>query len=190
LPERDERFVVPGDRLGVIEEFIAGIGTYVENGKIFSMATGYAILDKKNKVASVELRTHQPSVPGIGDVILGQVTQVQEKTASIRILKIGNEANASSFSGAIHISNVSLNYVRSMHRAFKPGDYVRAQVVSTKNRTFHLSTEDEQLGAVQAFCSHCGRVLELSDRGLTCHSCGSREERKIAADYGKSSAQI
>jgi len=181
-------FVVPGDRLGVIEEFIAGQGTYIEDGGIYSAATGYVLLDRTNKVASVDPKTRILLVPRIGNLVLGQVTQVQEKSATIRILKIGDEVSTSSFSGIIHISNASLSYIRSMHRVFKPGDYVRAEVVSTKNRTFHLSTEGEKFGVVQALCSHCGRTLELTDRGLACNSCGSREERKIASDFGKASA--
>lgn len=188
MPRGSEHFVVPGDKLGVIEEYIAGLGTYVADGEIYSAGTGYVVLDRKNKVASVRLRTRLPPIPSVGDVIIGQVTQVQEKTATVKILRVGDESNTGSFSGIVHISNVSPNYIRSMHRAFKPGDHVRAEVISTRNRTFHLSTENEKLGAVQAFCSHCGRVMALTGRWLTCHSCGSREDRKIAIDYGKVSA--
>lgn len=188
MPRGDAHFVVPGDQLGVIEEYIAGLGTYVADGRIYSLGTGYAVLDRKNKVVSVRLRTRLPPIPRVGDVILGQVTQVQEKTATIKISRVGNETSTGSFSGIVHISNVSPSYIRSMHRAFKPGDHVRAEVISTRNRTFHLSTENEKLGAVQAFCSHCGRVLGLTERWLICHSCGNREERKIAVDYGRASA--
>ena len=34
-------FVVPGDRLGVIEEFTSGPGTYIEDGIIHSKITGH-----------------------------------------------------------------------------------------------------------------------------------------------------
>ena len=46
-------FVVPGDRLGVIEEFTSGSGTYVEDGIIHSKITGCTLLDMLNKQVSV-----------------------------------------------------------------------------------------------------------------------------------------
>ena len=43
------QFVVPGERLGVIEEFTPSSGTYVQEGVIYSKVTGHALLDLPNK---------------------------------------------------------------------------------------------------------------------------------------------
>ncbi len=67
----------------------------------------------------------------------------------------------------------------------KPGDVVRAKVVSDKNRTFHLSIAERNLGVVYAFCSECGYTLTLEENRLVCHKCGKMERKKIASDYEK-----
>jgi exosome complex component CSL4 len=72
-----------------------------------------------------------------------------------------------------------------MNEVCKPGDIIRAKVISEKNRIFHLSTNDKNLGVVDAFCSRCGNLLEPERFELRCPKCGSIEKRKRAPDYGK-----
>ena len=80
---------------------------------------------------------------------------------------------------------MSLRYVENMFDVCKPGDVVRAKVVSDKNRTFHLSIAERNLGVVYAFCSECGYTLTLEENRLVCHKCGKMERKKIASDYEK-----
>ena len=81
-------FVSPGDRLGVIEEFSPGPGTYVEQGTIYSKTTGRTLMDLLNKQVSVYPVVRAASAPKTGSIIIGQVSQAQNQTASVRILKI------------------------------------------------------------------------------------------------------
>jgi exosome complex component CSL4 len=68
----------------------------------------------------------------------------------------------------------------------KPGDIVRAKVISEKNRVFHLSTNDKNLGILYGFCSRDGTLLEQQRYDdLKCPKCGNMERRKVAPDYGK-----
>ena len=50
---RSGKFVIPGEKLGVIEEFMPGPGTYVHNGTIYSKITGRTLVDVLNKKISV-----------------------------------------------------------------------------------------------------------------------------------------
>jgi exosome complex component CSL4 len=179
------KIVLPGDRLGVIEEFIPDPGTYVENGIIYSEIVGRALLDLSNKRVSVYPLTERAKIPKIGSIVLGQVSNVQTDNASVRIFKIGNTQLSGFFSGVLHVSDVQLSYVESMFDVCKPGDIMRTKVIGEKNQVYHLTTKDKNLGVVYAFCSQCGYTLETKRQTIYCPRCGKTEKRKITFDYGK-----
>lgn len=182
---RSGQIVVPGEHIGVIEEFSPGIGTYVKNGKIYSRMIGRTLLDIMNKKVSVYPLIPRPSVPKTGSIVTGQVQNVQSHFAVLRIWKIGERTLSGFFSGLLHISDASPSYVETMFDVCKPCDIMRAKVVSEKNREYHLSTVDKNLGVIYAFCSHCGHILQFKRHRLQCSYCGKIEKRKTALDYGK-----
>jgi len=178
-------FKTPGEKLGVIEEFMPGPGTFIEEGDIRSRTVGYAIKDTRNKLVSIYTKRNYPIFPRKGSIVLGEVASIQNKTASVRILSVDNKPVPGSFTGIIHVSTVSSNYIRTMREAFKPGDLIKAKVVSNRNRAIHLSTLGRTLGVIQASCSRCGNILVRRGRILHCLVCSNREERKITVNYGK-----
>ena len=179
------QFLVPGDRLGVIEEFMPGPGTYVENGTIYSKITGRALLDMLNKRVSVYPLIHAVGVPRPGSTVVGQVSDTKSRTAALRIFKVGKRSVSGFFTGILHISDVSPRYVETMFDVCKAGDIMRAEVISDKNRTYHLSTADKNLGVIYALCSQCGHMLTLQRERMRCTRCGKIERRKTALDYGE-----
>ncbi|MEM2337072.1 MAG: exosome complex RNA-binding protein Csl4 [Candidatus Bathyarchaeia archaeon] len=179
------QIVLPGEPLGVIEEFIPDAGTYVKDGVIYSKVVGRALIDYLNKRVSVFPLVHS-AVPKVGSIVIGQVSNVQMQMATVRIFKIGKHFLSGFFTGLLHVADVHLRFVDSMFDVCKPGDMVRAKVISEKNRMYHLTTKDKSLGVVYAFCSKCGDVLQQKGRGgLQCPRCGNAEKRKTAIDYGK-----
>jgi exosome complex component CSL4 len=183
--QKSGHLVVPGERLGVIEEFIPDSGTYVKDGVIYSKIVGRALLDLLNKRVSVYPLVNGELVPKVSSTVVGQIGNAQSDNVLVRIFKIENKRLSGEFSGILHISDVSDRYIDSMNDVCKPGDIVRAKVISGKNRIFHLSTNDKNLGIVYAFCSRCGNLLEPQRYELHCPKCGNTENRKIAPDYGK-----
>lgn len=183
--EKCGQLVVPGDRLGVIEEFIPDIGTYVRDGVIYSRVVGRALLDFSTRKVSVYPVVERIKVPRIGSIVTGQVSNVQSDSAMVRIFRVGDKDLSGAFVGLLHVSDVQMRYVDSMFDICKVGDILRAQVVSDKNRTYHLSTKDKDLGVLYAFCSRCGHMLTTRRQGLNCPNCGNTEFRKTTADYGK-----
>lgn len=179
------QFVVPGDRLGVIEEFVPGYGTYVEQGTIYSEIIGRALLDTLNKRVSVYPLIHMVGTPLPGSTVVGQVSDMQSKMATLRILKVGERSISGFFTGVLHISDVSPGYIETMSDVCKAGDIMRAKVVSDKNRMYHLSTAEKSLGVIYAFCSQCGHMLTSKRQMMRCAKCGKIERRKIASDYGR-----
>ena len=179
------KFVAPGDRLGVIEEFTPGPGTYEEQGTVYSEITGRTLMDMLNKKVSVFPLVRAVGVPRVGSTVVGQVSDVRGRSATLRIIKVGKRLLSGFFTGILHISDVSPGFVESMFDVCKAGDMMRARVVSDKNRVFHLSTADKNLGVVYAFCSRCGSMLPLKERRMRCANCGKIDRRKVASDYGK-----
>ncbi|MEM2147923.1 MAG: exosome complex RNA-binding protein Csl4 [Candidatus Bathyarchaeia archaeon] len=179
------QFVLPGEPLGVIEEFIPDAGTYVRDGVIYSKVVGRSLIDFLNRRVSVFPLVHGARAPKVGSIVMGQVSGVQSQMATVRIFKIGKKMLSGFFSGVLHVSDVHLRFVDSMFDVCKPGDIIRAKVISETNRTYHLTTKDKSLGVVYAFCSQCGNVLEQRARDLQCPRCGKVEKRKTTIDYGK-----
>jgi len=182
---KSSQFVLPGERLGVIEEFTPDTGTYVKDGIIHAGVIGHALVDLANKRVSVHPLVHEARVPKVGNTVMGQVSNAQTENASVRIFKIDDKPLSGSFSGVLHVSDVQLSYVESMFSVCKPGDIIRAKVISEKNQVSHLSTKDKSLGVVYALCSQCGYTLELKRQTMYCPRCGNTEKRKTALDYGK-----
>jgi len=183
--QKSGHLVVPGERLGVIEEFIPDSGTYVKDGVIYSKIVGRSLVDLQNRRVSVYPAVEGVVVPKLSSTIVGQVGNAQSDNVLVRIFKVGNKRLSGDFGGILHISDVSDRYVNSMNEVCKPGDIIRAKVISEKNRIFHLSTNDKNLGVIDAFCSRCGNLLEPERFELRCPKCGNIEKRKMAPDYGK-----
>ena len=183
--QKTGRLVVPGESLGVIEEFIPDSGTYVKDGVIYSKVVGRALIDLLNRRVSVYPLVSGELVPKVSSTVVGQIGNAQSDNVLVRIFKIENKKLSGEFSGILHVSDVSDRYIDLISDVCKPGDIVRAKVISGKNRIFHLTTNDKNLGIIYAFCSRCGNLLELQRYDLHCPKCGNTEKRKIAPDYGK-----
>ncbi len=183
--QKSGHLVLPGERLGVIEEFIPDSGTYVKDGVIFSKIVGRSLVDLQNRRVSVYPVVNGAVVPKVSTVVIGQVGNAQSDNVLVKIFKIGKKNLSGEFGGILHISDVSDRYVNAMNDVCKPGDIIRAKVISDKNRIYHLSTNDKALGVLYGFCSRCGNLLEPQRYELQCPKCGNVERRKMAQDYGK-----
>lgn len=176
--------VIPGDWLGVIEEFTPGEGTYEENGIVYASSIGGVLIDnieKRVKVIPIEAR----ALPRKGDLVLGKVTQINKMLTFVDIARVRGQTIANPFSAVIHISQISPGYVENTSDALKPGDIIRARVVEEQGELIQLTTTEKNLGVVYAACSKCGFELERKGNILSCANCEARETRKIASDYGR-----
>lgn len=181
-------FVIPGDFLATAEEFIPGEGAYEENDEIYSSSTGIVLMDAREKKVSVHQKTSMPPSLKSGDIVIGRIEKVRSQMANVSVgILRGREDRQlpSSGDGIIHISKVSEDYVEDLDQQFKPGDIVRAKVLSTNRGSMRLSTIGDSLGVLVALCSKCRTVLEKEDSKLKCPNCGNIEARKIPKDYRK-----
>src|SRR5436853_7393106 len=65
----DGTFVVPGEKLGVVEECDPGRGTVEVGGIVYSSQTGVASIDPKRHIVSVKTATRMVVVPRVGSTI-------------------------------------------------------------------------------------------------------------------------
>ena len=188
-PEEDLEkggFVLPGELVGTTEEFKPGAGTAMSAGDIYSTATGNVIIDRKTRVVSVKPNTLTPNILKVGDILYGKITDVRESGAMVEIGGIeGKEGRevVNSRLGDIHVSNVRDSYVKRLADEFRPSDIIRAKVIDTER--IRLTTAEESLGVVKAYCSNCRGELVLEGKKLKCPACNMTETRKISTEYGK-----
>jgi len=179
------KLVVPGEELCVIEEFAPGDGAYEKNGKVYSSRTGVALYDFiTRKVQVLSTYDKMSLAPKVGLIVYGQVYTVHDEIANVKITEIeGHKKLSGTFSGVLHVSQVSRSYIKKMDDAVKPGDIIRAKVLTSWN-PYQLTTRHSTLGVVLALCSKCGSLLWKSKSGkLVCKKCGNVEERKLSSKY-------
>src|SRR5947208_16469171 len=86
IKKLDGIFVVPGEKLGVVEEFDPGRGTVEVDGIVYSSQTGTAALDPKRHVVTVRPATGRQVAPEEGSSITGIVEKVQGKMDTVNIV--------------------------------------------------------------------------------------------------------
>jgi exosome complex component CSL4 len=183
IKKLDGTFVVPGEKLGVVEEFDPGRGTVEVDGIVYSSQTGKAALDPKRHVVTVKPITGPVVVPEEGSSIIGVVEKVQEKMAIVNIIVVDGKKMPLPFTGMLHISNSSPRFERIMGDVCKPNDIIRAKVIDTSQRIPKLTTVGRDLGVIKAYCSRCGGELVLSGHILRCSVCRNVERRRLAEEF-------
>lgn len=184
-PAEKQEIVLPGDLVGTSEEFTARNGTFVDKGNIYAASAGLVEVNTKDRSISVSPVTNTPPHLNVGDIVIGQITDVKDSVALVEIAGIkgkGEREIVNVEQAAIHVSNVKDAYVKELYYEFAPFDIVKARVIDMKN--MRLTTINKDLGVMKAYCGRCRGVLKLENEKLKCPKCGRTETRKISSDYG------
>ena len=179
-------FVLPGDYLGVVEEFLPGKNCFIEEGVLRAAVPGIVMLDLEEKLVSIYPVVKKLLVPQIGDKCIVEVTIAKKQVASLAIRFLRGTYLPIPYTGSLHIGQVSNKYVEDMFKAMLAGDVARARIINTHRIPFHVSTTGRDFGVIFALCSKCGGFLEyLRPNLLKCPTCDLVESRKTARDYGR-----
>jgi exosome complex component CSL4 len=181
----ESSFVLPGDSVGSNEEFVPGDCTYVRGGTIYASTAGTVKINPETKQASVVPKVNAPPKLCHGDVVVGEVIDMKDSLVIISLaFKKGCEGRPISDEEAtIHISNVKNSYVKDLRQMFSVRDILKAKIVD--ERQLRLTTGDEDLGVIKAYCNKCATGLQRKDGRLVCPNCASVETRKMSLDYGQ-----
>ncbi|WP_457750764.1 exosome complex RNA-binding protein Csl4 [Thermococcus sp.] len=186
---RDGDLVLPGDYLGVIEEYFPGEGVKEENGELYAIRAGRVKIDTQKMEISVETVTDVPPLPQIGDIVIGKIVEVRGQSAIVQLIKIESREDdreiATSKLAGIHVSQVKEGYVENLSREFKIGDVIRAKVIANEKSPIQLTTKGPELGVIYALCTRCRTPLVRRGNQLVCPKCGNVETRKLSVLYRK-----
>jgi len=177
-------FVLPGDVVGSAEEFVPGDCTYVRGGVIYASTAGLVRINPQTRSASVMPKTNAPPKLCQGDIVVGEVVDLKDSLVivSLAFKKGFEDRPISDEEATIHISNVKNSYVKDLRQMFSLRDILKAKIID--ERQLRLSTGDEDLGVIKAYCNRCMTGLVRKDGRLVCPSCANTETRKLSSAYG------
>ncbi len=180
-----ESVVIPGETLGVIEEFIPRDYVYSHNGFLIASILGKPIYDlKEHLVSIIPLKEGKPLIPKKDDVVYGQVTRIKENIAFLAIFEIEDKGVVPiPFTGILYIAHISSTFVKDIHDAVRLGDIVRAKVISKKGPPFMVTTKGREFGVIYALCPTCMKPLRKRGLYLICPLCRKVSKRKISSLY-------
>lgn len=184
--------VTPGSLVELTSGMDAGEGIVIsENGPIAVLS---GILVNKSGVISVNPSSLPINSPKMGDIIIGEVNRLNEKTAEIRILHIENNEGghravpALRLFADIFVSEIVDRFIPSAGDAMRKRDIVRAKIINVEPILKATTKGDPNLGVVYAGCPACGQVLEVSDEtpdfNVKCLRCDYRGFRSLSNGFG------
>ena len=178
--------VIPGEILGVIEEFVPGKNVYVDeqNGTLRSKIRGKAIKNFTLHVVSVVSDKQVPLLKE-GDIVYGFIDGVKDVIAFVKIFYIENRKRVllRPLTGIIHVQNVSSDRVRTIYNAYSYGDIIRFKVAEEGGPPYVLSTIGREFGVILARCPQCMGILKKKGYSLFCPKCKVRVKKKVSLRY-------
>ncbi|KAJ9179984.1 hypothetical protein P3X46_008293 [Hevea brasiliensis] len=194
--QEEPEMVTPGVVLGKAAEVKPGKGAYLapyRNTEILYVYSSLAGVrrtlspppDSPDQRPVVEIIGHkaQGAVPEPGSVVIARVTKVMAKMASADIMCVGPKSVQEKFTGIIRQQDVRATEIDKvdMHLSFRPGDIVRALVLSLGDaRAYYLSTAKNELGVVSAESTAGATMVPISWTEMQCSLTGQIEQRKVA----------
>jgi len=145
-------------------------------------------------VISVDSSVPRINSPKIGDVIIGEVNRLNEKTAELRVLHIENNEDghrdvpALKLFADVYVSEIVDRFIPSAGDAMRKRDIVRAKIINVEPMLKATTKGDPDLGVLYASCPPCGWDLIASDAtpdfNVECPRCDYRGFRSLSNGFG------
>ncbi|KAF5706627.1 exosomal core csl4 [Fusarium globosum] len=195
---------LPGNILGPVTKFAPGPGTHVYGGNVVSSLLGRVTvtpptktpgpqkrLNKITAPATEELATisvarhgHKREIlPDVENIVLARVLRLMPKQAIVVIQQVGDTVLQTEWQGVIRVQDVRATEKDKVkiYESFKPGDIVRAQVISLGDQAnYYLSTASNELGVVMATSEAGNDMVPISWKEYRDPETGICEPRKVA----------
>ncbi|KAL8366770.1 hypothetical protein RB595_008780 [Gaeumannomyces hyphopodioides] len=202
---------LPGQLLGPATKYRAGPGTHVHESNLYASLLGAVHMSqppkpsgpakRPNRIVAaaapppsslpiISVSREQPQqrrnakvLPDVGDLVLCRVTRISFAQAIVSILAIGDAVLDAEWQGVIRVRDVRAtekDRVR-IHESFRPGDIVRAQVISLGDQAnYYLSTASNELGVIMATSEAGNPMYPVSWKEYKDPETGLSEPRKVA----------
>lgn len=167
---------------------MSGQGTYIKDSYVCASVVGTKqtlppTQDGDRPRVEVIRSGTQPVIPSVGHIITARVISITPRNASVDILAVGSTPVPHRCTGVIRIQDVRATEIDKvqLHLCFRPGDLVRAQVISLGDtRSYFLSTARNELGVVEAHSLAGEVMIPISWQEMQCPKTKVVEARKVA----------
>ncbi|KAF5561781.1 CSL4-core component of the 3'-5' exosome [Fusarium phyllophilum] len=195
---------LPGNVLGPVSKFAPGAGTHVYEGNVVSSLLGRVTVTplaknpgpqkRLNKItaptteelATISVARHghkREILPDVENIVLARVLRLMPKQAIVAIQQVGDTVLQTEWQGVIRVQDVRATEKDKVkiYESFKPGDIVRAQVISLGDQAnYYLSTASNELGVVMATSEAGNDMVPISWKEYRDPETGICEPRKVA----------
>ncbi|KAM5342533.1 hypothetical protein ACJ41O_013499 [Fusarium nematophilum] len=195
---------LPGKVLGPVTKFTPGSGTHVYEGNVVSSLLGQVTVTppakapgpvkRLNKItaptadelATISVSRHgrkREVLPDVDNIVLARVVRLMPKQAIVVIQQVGETVLQTEWQGVIRVQDVRATEKDKVkiYESFKPGDIVRAQVISLGDQAnYYLSTASNDLGVIMATSDAGNDMVPVSWKEYKDPETGVSEPRKVA----------
>ncbi|MEM4931809.1 MAG: exosome complex RNA-binding protein Csl4 [Nitrososphaerota archaeon] len=182
--EEKQQIALPGEKLCVLEEFLSGKGTKVSaDGVVFATMVGRVKFDRKKREVQVEA-IKEPDNIAVGDVVLGEIKELQSKSAVIKI--IGKNGRLLKHHRTA-VLLTKLGSKESLGHHVSVGDIILAKVTSIISGLINVSIWEPGFGVLQAICDNCGATMTSVKKdkyNVYCPKCRKFDTRKMIIQRG------
>lgn len=163
------RIIVPGDIIGSIDHYHAGIGTYIRGDNIHASIVGSVVIEKhqngdssngivikeNDSIHIISLKGYiaTESVLNITDEVICRVTGISLYQVSVSILYVRDRELKKRANGVIRKEDIRSTEIDKViiHECFRAGDIIKARILSYGDaRQYYLSTSEDNLGVIYA----------------------------------------
>jgi exosome complex component CSL4 len=225
------QIAVPGRTLGPATKYLAGPGTYLYEGQVVASLMGKVKVtvpakppgpvkrltkitapapEEPSTISVLRHEKKQEVLPDVGNVVLCKVVRLQPRQAIVAIQQVEATALQTEWQGVIRVQDVRATEKDKVkiYESFKPGDVVRAQVVSFlrplgsilvilwrrlmtdgvlllkislgDQSNYYLSTASNELGVIMATSEAGNDMIPVSWKEYKDPETGLNELRKVA----------
>ncbi|KAI1342133.1 hypothetical protein F5Y15DRAFT_332942 [Xylariaceae sp. FL0016] len=125
-------------------------------------------------------------LPEVGNVVLCRVTRISPRQATVAILVVGDAVLEAEWQGVVRVQDVRATEKDrvKIYESFRPGDIVRAQVISLGDQAnYYLSTASNELGVIMATSEAGNTMYPVSWKEYKDPETGLGENRKVAKPF-------
>ncbi|KAI0157695.1 hypothetical protein GGR57DRAFT_460668 [Xylariaceae sp. FL1272] len=122
-------------------------------------------------------------LPEVGNIALCRVTRITPREATMSILIVGDAVLSAQWQGIVRVQDVRATEKDrvKIYESFRPGDIVRAQVISLGDQAnYYLTTAANELGVVMATSEAGNTMYPVSWKEYKDNDTGLSEARKVA----------
>ncbi|RPB15943.1 hypothetical protein P167DRAFT_460708, partial [Morchella conica CCBAS932] len=182
----------PGQPLAPSSRYIPGTGVHIFHYEICASIVGIPQLSPSSPSGLEQILSVLPCtdstnkngiLPQVGAIVLGKVTRITHIEATLAIFVVGEAVCTDEFKGIIRREDVRafLKDKAKILSSFKPGDIVRARIISLGDQSkYFLSTASNDLGVIVAHSESGDPLNPLSWHEMVSQSTDMIEERKVA----------